>query len=168
MRVSFSDDVGESALLDPSEPRFGWALTITPGPTERFKPIPNVVPLPYKLDVGTGKNVGVLGREDGVGMVLMVAVVLWLSPERRECGLRLLIVLRAREFGLGNVGEDADAGIPLRKELGAEGLDTRLRSFSASFAGEGVSSIMRTHPDLLGSGVVAPLFGGEASALCLC
>lgn len=90
MRDSFSDDVGEPALLDPSEPRFCWFLATTPGPVERFKPIPVV---PYRLDVGTGKNVGVVGRDDGVGMVLMVAVVLWLSPERRDCGLRLFIVL---------------------------------------------------------------------------
>lgn len=129
--------------------------------------MPEMVPLAYRLDVGTGKNVGVVGREDGVGMVLMVAVVLWLSPERRDCGLRLFIMLWARVLGLEKVGEDADVGIPLRKELGAEGLDTRLRSFSVSFAGEGVSSMIRTHPDVLGSGVVAPLFGGEAPALCL-
>lgn len=116
--------------------------------------------------MGTGKNVGVAGREDGVGMVLMVAVVLWLSPERRDCGLRLFIVLEGKGLGLEKVGEDADVGSPLRKELGIEGLDTRLRSFSVSFAGEGVSSIMRTHPDVFGSGVVAPLFDGEISALC--
>jgi len=95
-------------------------------------------------------------------MVLIVVAVLWLSPERRDCGLRLLI-----ELNLEKVGEDAEVGISLRKELGAEGLDTRLRSFSMSFTGEGVSSMIRTHPDALGSGVVAPLFGGEASALCL-
>jgi hypothetical protein len=123
-------------------------------------------PLAYRLEVGTGKNVGVVGREDGVGMVLMVAVVLWLSPERRECGLRLFIVLGGKGVGLEKVGEDADVGSPLRKELWIEGLDTRLRSFSVSFAGEGVSSMMRTHPDAFGSGVVAPLFGGEVSALC--
>lgn len=126
-----------------------------------------MVPLAYRLGVGTGKNVGVVGREDGVGMVLMVAVVLWLSPERRDCGLRLFIVHCVRALGLKKIGEDADVGIPLQKELWAEGLDTRLRSFSVSFAGEGVSSMIRTHPDVLGSGVVAPLFGGEASELCL-
>lgn len=38
--------------------------------------MPEMVPLAYMLEVGTGKNVGVAGREDGVGMVLMVAVVL--------------------------------------------------------------------------------------------
>lgn len=99
-RDSFSDDVDEPVFLDPSEPRFCWPLATTPGPVERFKPIPEVVPLAYRLDVGTGKNVGVVGREDGVGIVLMVAVVLWLSPERRDCGLRLVIMLWGRGLGL--------------------------------------------------------------------
>lgn len=55
------------------------------------------------------------------------------------------------------VGDDADGGTPRRKALGAEGLDERLCSFSASLFGEGVSSIMRTHPELSGLGVVTPL-----------
>lgn len=56
------------------------------------------------------------------------------------------------------IGDDADEGTPRRKALGAEGLHERLCSFSASLFGEGVvSSIMRTHPELSGLGVVAPL-----------
>lgn len=111
---------------------------------------------------------GVAGREEGVGIELTVAVVLRLAPDRREAGLlRLFIVLCASGLGFENVGEEADGATPLRNALGAEGLDTRLRSFSESLAGEGVSSMISTHPDVLGSGVVAPLPGVRISALRL-
>ena len=54
------------------------------GPIERFMPlIPRPLP-PYKPGAGIGKNVGVDGRDVGVGMELVVAVVLRLAPERRD------------------------------------------------------------------------------------
>ena len=45
--------------------------------------IPRPLP-PYKPGAGIGKNVGVDGRDVGVGMELVVAVVLRLAPERRD------------------------------------------------------------------------------------
>jgi len=45
--------------------------------------IPGPLP-PYNPEVGSGKNVGVDGRDTGDGMELVVAVVLRLAPERRD------------------------------------------------------------------------------------
>lgn len=59
--------------------------------------------------MGRGKEVGVAGRDDGVGMELTVAVVLILAPERRDCGRRT--VLCPSGLGFENVGEEA-LGIP--------------------------------------------------------
>ena len=53
-----------------------------------------LVPLEYKLAVGTGRNVGVVGLEIGVGIelnVLEVALVLTLlrPSDVRDCGRRM-------------------------------------------------------------------------------
>jgi hypothetical protein len=50
--------------------------------------------------VGTGRNVGVAGRDDGVGIELPEAAVLTLAPDSRDCGrfvVEKFIVLRASE-----------------------------------------------------------------------
>lgn len=132
-------------------PEYGFA---PPGPVDRFSPIPEV--LLYRLDVGSGKNVGVAGREVGVGSELPVVAVLRLAPERRDAGRRIpvFIVPCARDGDLPNVGEGAViAGFdgPERYALGAVGLESRrlsfCRSFSLLFWGDGESSMIKTHPD---------------------
>jgi len=52
---------------------------------ERF--VPGV--LVRRLLVDSGSNVGVAGREVGVGIELPVVVVLRLAPERRDVGRRI-------------------------------------------------------------------------------
>jgi hypothetical protein len=124
----------------------------------------------YKLDDGTGKNVGVAGREDGVGMELVVAVVLTLVAESRDCGRRMpvVIVLLKREplsfcTGCGT----ADVEAPRRNAVGAVGLEARLRSFSTSFTftGDGESSIISTQPEVSAPGVFFGLVSMSALLL---
>lgn len=105
---------------------------------------------------------GVVGREDGVGIELTVAVVLMLAPDRRDCGRR--VVLWTSGLGFAKVGEEA-LGRLVRYALGPEGLDTLRRSFSGFLIGEGVSSMINTHPDAFGSGVLASSFWASISAL---
>lgn len=70
------------AALLPRDARFGCEYAA--GPVDRLKPLmPRPLP-PYKPEVGTGKNVGVDGRDVGVGMELVVVVVLTLAAERRD------------------------------------------------------------------------------------
>jgi len=131
---------------------------LVPGPTGRFRPlIPAVEEWAYKPDDGTGKKVGVAGREDGVGIELVVAVVLPLVVESRDCGLRIaaFMVLLNREAPLSfcTVGDAADVEAARRNAVGAEGLEARLRSFSVSLTGDGESSIMSTQPDVSAPGV---------------
>lgn len=82
-RVSVSDGgEGVVAALLPRDTRLGCEYATCP--VERFIPlIPRPLP-PYKLGVGTGKYAGVDGRDVGVGMELVVAMVLRLAPERRD------------------------------------------------------------------------------------
>lgn len=78
-------------MLEPRDERLSCEYAPELGPVGSLSPVP---PLPY---VGRGKNVGVEGREDGVGMelvVLVVAFVLTLlrpsvETERRDCGRRV-------------------------------------------------------------------------------
>ena len=101
----------------------------------------------YRLLDGSGKNVGVWGRElDDVAELP--------PPESLDCGRRNP-VLTASEL-MGPVLNDGDgARFPVvavgRKAVGAGGLEIRrfsLKRFaSLSFCGEGESSMMRTHPD---------------------
>lgn len=55
-------DGGGIAVLEPKEDRLG-----APGPTERLNDV--------EADVGIGRNVGVAGREVGVGIELVVVVL---------------------------------------------------------------------------------------------
>jgi hypothetical protein len=139
------------------------------GPVERFRPvIPAVEEYAYSPADGTGRNVGVAGREVGVGIELVVAVVLRLAPERRDCGRRIpAFVLLNKELPLSlcDVGDTADVEAPRRKAVGAEGLEVRLRSLSASFTGDGESSIMSTHPDVSAAGVLAAFVSMSALLL---
>jgi len=49
---------------------------------ERFKPVaPAVEAWAYNPEVGTGRNVGVEGREAGVGMELVVLAEVILAPD---------------------------------------------------------------------------------------
>lgn len=119
---------------------------------ECFSPlIPAAEEYGYNPDDGTGKKVGVAGREDGVGIELVVAVVLRLVADNRDCGRRipLFIVLLNRDAPLSfcSVGEAADVEAPRRNAVGADGLEARLRSFSASLTGDGESSMMSTQPE---------------------
>jgi hypothetical protein len=143
-------------VLVPRDARLGCEY---PGPVERFRPvIPAVEEYAYSPADGTGMNVGVAGREVGVGIELVVAVVLRLAPERRDCGRRIpVFVLLNKELPLSlwTGGDAADVEAPRRYAVGAEGLEVRLRSLSASFAGDGESSMISTQPDVSATGVLA-------------
>lgn len=82
--------VGESA---PRDDRLKKAPP-KPGPLGRFRPVaPAVEECAYSPALGSGMNVGVAGRETGVGIELTVAVVLMLlrpsvEVDSRDCGLR--------------------------------------------------------------------------------
>lgn len=139
------------------------------GPVERFNPLIPVELWAYSPPVGTGRKVGVAGREDGVGIELVVAIVLRLAPESRDCGRRIpvFIVLLNKEPPLSFeiVGDTAEVEAPGRKAACAEGLDTRLRSLSTSLTGEGESSIMSTHPEVSAAGVLFTLVSISALRL---
>jgi len=81
---------GESPAAEPREDRLKPKL----GPLGRFKPVaPAVEGCGYNPELGRGMNVGVAGRETGVGIELTVAVVLTLlrpsvEVDSRDCGLR--------------------------------------------------------------------------------
>lgn len=119
--------------------------------------IPAVDGCAYSPADGRGKNVGVEGREVGVGIELVVAVVLTLAAESRDCGRRIpvFIVLLYSDAPLSccTGGDGAAVDAPRRNEAGAGGLEVRLRSFSTSLIGDGESSIMRTQPDVSAAGV---------------
>lgn len=68
---------GMAAVLDPREDRFAM-----PGPTERFSDV--------NPAAGTGNNVGVAGREVGVGIELLVVV---LPAESLDCGRRMPVCI---------------------------------------------------------------------------
>lgn len=97
------------------------------------------------VPVGNGKKVGVAGREVGVGIEVVVAV---LPPDNRDCGrlilvLPVLIVLwkRGLAFDDPKVGEE---------EVDAAGRNVLfgLEPLRRSFGGEGESSIMSTQPEV--------------------
>jgi len=104
----------------------------------------------YRLLEGTGKYVGVAGRETGVGIELVV-VVLRLPADSRDCGRRMPVftVLWLRLFDLPDpkAGVGIDVETPGRNAVGAEGLESLRLSLSLSFGGDGESSIIRTHPE---------------------
>jgi hypothetical protein len=121
------------------------------GPVERFNPVrPAVAGWAYKLLEGTGRYVGVAGRETGVGIELVV-VVLRLPADSLDCGRRMPVFIVLWLRLLGFPGPKAGAGIdvetPERYAVGAEGLESLRLSLSLSFGGEGESSIIRTHPE---------------------
>ncbi len=103
---------------------------------------------------------GVEGREDGVGIelvVLVVAFVLMLlrpsvDTESRDCGRRMP-GMAVCDKTLGALlppdgGESTDIEDIGRNAVGADGgLDVRRRSLSLSLAGDGESSMISTHPD---------------------
>lgn len=85
------DGGGIAAVLAPSEDRFVWVYGLgPPGPVDRFKPVtPAVVEWAYRPADGTGRKVGVAGREVGVGIELVVVAVLRLPPDNRDWGRRI-------------------------------------------------------------------------------
>lgn len=100
----YDSETGTLAFV-PNDVRF-WFPTYglaPPGPVGRFSPIPEE--LVYRPDVGSGRKVGVAGREVGVGSELPVVAVLRLAPERREAGRRMPVL--AVLVDLSNVGEGA-------------------------------------------------------------
>jgi len=161
------------AVLAPSEERFICEYAPEPGPVDSLSPVPTPA---YMPEDGMGKNVGVDGREVGVGMeleVLVVALVLTLlrpsvEMERRDCGRRIpdAMVLCARALGARGIDDDGESegdGME-RKEEGPGGLDNRRRSFSLSLDGEGESSMISTHPEVSAAGV--RLCSSSDSVLC--
>jgi len=80
-------DGGGIAVLDPNDERFCWGWGVAPGPVGRLSPVNPAVEA-YRPPVGIGRNVGVAGRDEGVGMELDVAVVLRLAPDSRDWGRR--------------------------------------------------------------------------------
>ena len=82
--------VGESDV--PRDDRLKKAPP-KPEPPGRFRPVaPAVEGCAYSPALGSGMNVGVAGREIGVGIELTVAVVLMLlrpsvEVDSRDCGL---------------------------------------------------------------------------------
>lgn len=101
---------------------------------------------------------GVVGRELGVGMELVVAVLMLLPPDRREPGLGspVPIVLLANPVGryVGDIAvREGRIAVEAEGRKGPPvGLEARLRSLfiassdSLGFCGEGESSMMSTHP----------------------
>ena len=84
------DGLPDGRVGAPSDPRFGEENTGVDGADGRF----TLPPLEYSEAVGTGRNVGVVGRETGVGIELTVLVValvltLLLPSESRDCGRRI-------------------------------------------------------------------------------
>lgn len=104
---------------------------------------------------------GVDGREEGVGMELVVLVVAFVpmllrpsvDTESRDCGRRMPVDMAVCDKALGALllpdgGESTDIEDMGRNAVGAEGgLDVRRRSLSLSLAGDGESSMISTHPD---------------------
>lgn len=131
--------------------------------------------------MGIGRNVGVDGLEMGVGIelvVLVVAIVLMLllpsvDTESLESGLLFACAVCESTLGArlpfdgeGEAVAGDAAAIALNAEGAAVGLEIRRRSFSLSlsFAGDGESSIISTHPDVSLAGV--RLFSLSESILC--
>jgi len=129
---------------------------------------------------GIGRNVGVVGRDIGVGIELEVEVVAFVlilllpsvDVDKRDCGRLLLMgrtlcdnTLGARLPGM-LVGEgDADVIDSGRNDDGALGLDVRRISFSLFFTGDGESSMIRTHPEVSPAGVLRFSFSSSALGL---
>jgi hypothetical protein len=137
---------GDSEGL-PKDERFNWLLYEFDAlsPVDFLRPLKGGACRLRLLD-GTGKNVGVWGRElDDVAELP--------PPESLDWGRRNP-VLTASEF-MGPVLNEGDGPrfteTVGRKAVGAEGLDSRRVSFrrfaSLSFCGDGESSMMRTHPE---------------------
>lgn len=111
--------------------------------------MPAVEACPYRPAVGTGKNVGVAGRDEGVGMELVVVAVLKLAVESRDCGRRIpVLCVRGLVLLTPSVGDTVEVDAIWRNAVGAEGLETLRRSRSLSLAGDGESSMISTHPDV--------------------
>lgn len=65
----------------------------------------------------------------------------------------MVLLNKEAPLSFGTVGEVAEVEALGRKAVGAEGLETRLRSFSVSLTGDGESSMIRTHPEVSAAGV---------------
>lgn len=112
---------------------------------ERFIPIAEEDGV-YRLLEGTGKNVGVCGRE-----VMGADEVP--PPEILDCGLRKPVLIAngltgpvLSEGDVARLAEEAEG----RKDVGAVGMDNlrfSLMRFVSLSWGEGESSMIRTHPE---------------------
>lgn len=162
---------GDRGGLDPRDDRLSCEYAPDPDPVDTFKPL--LAP-PY---VGMGRKVGVDGREDGVGielMVLDVAFVLTLlrpsvDTDRRDVGRRIPDCIPLCDIALGALGmpdgDDSCGGVAgSLNDDGAVGLDVRLLSLSLSLRGEGESSMISTHPDA--SPTCARIGSESRSILC--
>jgi len=130
-------------LLLPNDERFNWAL----GPVDRFIPTPEVEAC--RLLEGTGKNVGVCGRETDTGDKLFPPDSLGLgsrNPVLTAKGLDIVLSIPVLREGEGARRDEAGRNIGV-----VVGFDNLRRSLSLltslSFCGEGESSIIRTQPD---------------------
>lgn len=133
----------------PNEERFNWPLYgfWAFGPVDRFRPKPEVEAC--RLLEGTGKSVGVCGRDtddkpfppDSLGLGSR-------SPVLTAKGLDTVFSIPVLTEGEGARSDEAG------RNIGVDvGLDNRRLSLSLftslSFCGEGESSIIRTQPDEL-------------------
>lgn len=161
---------GRVGMAEPRDARLGEDMRLDEVPTVRL----TLVPLVYRLAVGTGRNVGVVGLEMGVGMeliVLDVAFVLTLlrPSDVRDCGRRIPVGIWLCDIALGERLSDGEMGDAMvedngRNADGAMGPDLRRCILSLSLSGEGLSSMIRTHPEVLPAGVLT--FSALRSRLC--
>lgn len=169
-------------VLPPSDDRFGRNAL---GAVERFRaPFPLLDTPEYKPAEGMGRNVGVDGREDGVGIDMVDAVVLALAllsvftvsradvdcerfmPLAESFPGRTFVLCPSELSPAFNVDEEV---IGRKDAARSDGLSERRISrpaFSLTFAGEGESSMMSTHP-LVSPAAADCRFSAFTSALCL-
>ena len=115
------------------------------------------------VEEGSGRKVGVVGRDVGVRGVLVVETVLVLSlpsADRRDCGRRIpdfpkFVSDRDEEIDETRILVDLSRDDLLRsiessRKGDEDGLDNLRRLFSLSFCGEGVicSSMISTQPEV--------------------
>lgn len=129
-----------------------------------------------------GRKVGVEGREEGVGIELVVLVVAFVlvllrpsvDTDSLDCGRRMVGMilcdkaLDALLLLILDEGESMELEDTGRNAVGAAvgGLEVRRLSLSISFAGDGESSMIKTQPDVSPPPGVR-LLSASKSTLCL-
>jgi len=138
-------------LLLPKDERFNWPLYGfgALGPVDRFRPTPEVEAC--RLLEGTGKNVGVCGRDADADDKPFPPDSLGLgnrNPVLTAKGLDTVLSIPVLTEGEGARRDEAGRNIGV--DVGLDNLRLSLNLLtSLSFCGEGESSIIRTQPDEL-------------------